>query len=93
MTSRPSTAAPILAVLAVVLVTLGAYVGGYLWLGDAIILSAHVEREFSHRWQCAVFQPAAWLEARLRQDTVRLTCPADDSWHQLQHHLGPTSVP
>jgi len=34
MTSRPSTAAPILAVLAVVLVTLGAYVGGYLWLGE-----------------------------------------------------------
>jgi hypothetical protein len=27
MTARPSTAAPILAVLAVVLVTLGAYVG------------------------------------------------------------------
>jgi hypothetical protein len=34
MTSRPSTAAPILAVLAIVLVVLGAYVGGYLWLGD-----------------------------------------------------------
>jgi hypothetical protein len=34
MTSRPSTAAPILAVLAVVLVTPGAYVGGYFWLGD-----------------------------------------------------------
>ena len=34
MTSRPSTAAPILAVLAIVLVTLGAYVGGYLWLGE-----------------------------------------------------------
>jgi hypothetical protein len=34
MTSRPSTAAPILAVLAIVLVTLGAYVGGYLCLGE-----------------------------------------------------------
>jgi hypothetical protein len=32
--TRPSTAAPILAVLAVVLVTLGAYVGGYFWLGE-----------------------------------------------------------
>jgi hypothetical protein len=32
VTSHPSTAAPILAVLAVVLVTLGAYVGGYLSL-------------------------------------------------------------
>lgn len=34
MTSRPSPAAPILAVLAIVLVTLGAYVGGYFWLGQ-----------------------------------------------------------
>jgi hypothetical protein len=33
MTCRPSTAAPMLAVLAVVLVMLGAYVGGYFWLG------------------------------------------------------------
>jgi len=33
MTSRPSTAAPILTVLAVGLVTLGAYVGGYYCLG------------------------------------------------------------
>ena len=33
MTSRPSTAAPILAVLDIVLVTLlGVYVGGYFWL-------------------------------------------------------------
>jgi hypothetical protein len=32
MTTRPSTAAPILAVLAVGLVTLGAYVGGYFLL-------------------------------------------------------------
>ena len=34
MTSRSSSAAPILAVLVVVLVTLGAYVGGYFWLGE-----------------------------------------------------------
>jgi hypothetical protein len=34
MSSRPSTAAPILAVLAVVLVTLGAYVGGYFLMPE-----------------------------------------------------------
>src|SRR5437762_12527798 len=34
MSSRPSTAAPILAVLAIVLVTLASYVGGYLLLGE-----------------------------------------------------------
>jgi hypothetical protein len=34
MTARPPTAAPILAVLAIVLVMLGAYVGGYFLLGE-----------------------------------------------------------
>jgi hypothetical protein len=35
MTTRPSTAAPILAAIAILLVTLGAaYLGGYLWLGQ-----------------------------------------------------------
>lgn len=36
MTSRPSTAAPILAVLAIVLATLGAYAGGYFWSCDTM---------------------------------------------------------
>ena len=34
MTSRPSTAAPILAAVAIGLATLAGYVGGYFWLGD-----------------------------------------------------------
>jgi hypothetical protein len=33
LSARSSTAAPILAVLAIVLVLLGAYVAGYFWLG------------------------------------------------------------
>jgi hypothetical protein len=35
MTSRPATAAPILVALAIVLVLLSAYVGGYFWLGES----------------------------------------------------------
>jgi hypothetical protein len=34
MTSRPSTAAPILAAVAIVLLPLGGYVAGYFWLGE-----------------------------------------------------------
>lgn len=34
MGSRPSTALPILTVLAIVLVTLGAYTGGYFWRSE-----------------------------------------------------------
>jgi hypothetical protein len=71
MTSRPSTAAPTLAVLAIVLVTLGAYVGGYLWLGEygegmfppntRVII-----RTYPLEWQKVAFGPAAKVERLLR---------------------------
>jgi hypothetical protein len=67
--TRPSTAAPILAVLAVVLVTLGAYVGGYLWLGVGYSVTATIHvgsdyleqvrlrREYPNRGLPIVFWP------------------------------------
>jgi hypothetical protein len=61
MTSRPSTAAPILAVLAVVLVTLGAYVGGYFWLGEFTANTddhAFVCRSYPHDWKRVAYKPA-----------------------------------
>ena len=73
MTSRPSTAAPILAVLAVVLVTLGAYVGGYFWLGENRKLnSVQTTRVYRARWQGTVFGPIAWIEGKLSRREVLL---------------------
>jgi hypothetical protein len=81
MTSRPSTAAPILAVLAVILVTLGAYVGGYFCLGmriDEPVIGyppsytrlhdtpASITRLYPHPWQAFAFTPLALIESRLR---------------------------
>jgi hypothetical protein len=77
MTSRPSTAAPILAVLALVLVTLGAYVGGYFWLAEGYMYFPYavdprnepailMARCYPHRWQCVLFLPAAEVESWLR---------------------------
>ena len=75
MTSRPSTAAPILAVLAIVLVMLGAYVGGYFWLGEFMLYTdlpergerpLGIERTYQYLWQKKVFQPAARVETYLR---------------------------
>lgn len=69
MTSRPSTAAPILAVLATVLITLGPYAGGYFWLGTlARVITINDEtsaivRHYPHEWQVQLFQPARKLEA------------------------------
>jgi hypothetical protein len=76
MTSRPSTAAPILAVLAIVLVMLGAYVGGYFWLGeydrwpDPLSNNWEVARTFPNHGWSATFQPAGKLEAWIRSVPV-----------------------
>ena len=72
MTSRPSTAAPILAVLAIVLVMLGAYVGGYFLAGDYWEMGnvRFIVRTYSNQWQAAAFQPAAWTESKFSGWTV-----------------------
>jgi hypothetical protein len=78
MTSRPSTAAPILAVLAIVLVTLGAYVGGYFWLGDYWATKEVKEvvfRDYRYQWQATIFQPAASVESWLTGKVVQTAAP------------------
>jgi len=79
MSPRPSTAAPILAVLAIVLVLIvlvGGYAGGYLWLGNSREWLRVIERRYSSQWLVIIFQPAArlegwvWgIEVRLKSDT------------------------
>jgi hypothetical protein len=70
MTSRPSTAAPILAVLAVMLVTIGAYVGGYLCLGRMIDFEKLRYRYFAYPWIATIFSPAASVETLVIGKTV-----------------------
>jgi hypothetical protein len=76
MTSRPSTA-PILAVLAVLLVTLGAYVGLYFYLGVRLFAPPgtdppQVLRFYSSAWMSDFFRPAAFVEAQIRGKRVVL---------------------
>jgi len=88
MTTRPSAAAPILAVLAILLALLGAYVGGYFWLGDPYFVGAgYVEREFPHLWQARLYRPMAWLEQRLSGTDVELTYHGDANWHMQNRRL------
>jgi hypothetical protein len=70
MTSRSSTAAPILAVLAVVLVTLAAYLGGYFWLGQYYYQATPAGMPFKARiyrtnFECWLFDPLAKIESKL----------------------------
>ena len=85
MTSRPSTAAPILAVLAIVvpLLLLGAYVGGYLSLceyrlGKSFDSGASVRlRFYETEWQRSLFAPAAWMEGLLTGMPTVIMKPLD----------------
>ena len=76
MTARPSTAAPILAALAVVVVPLGAYIGAYFSLaklsswthpktGEVTLLRYYVQP-----WQTKFFWPAGRVEEALRRTNV-----------------------
>ena len=78
MTSRPSTAAPILAALAIGLVVLGVYVGGYLWLGrlkSGWIYSGpaapDVVREFDREILVNMYWPATRVESWIRSKNVQ----------------------
>lgn len=88
MTSRPSTAAPILAVLAVVLVTLGGYVGEYFWLSDCRIYvsqsDTEIIRSYPKDWMRVVFTPGGWLEAKTRRASV---------WIQWSENEDPFALP
>lgn len=78
MTSRPSTTGPILSMLAILLVTLGTYVGGYFWLGkriDSLSLSPRtqieaIDRSYAHVWLATTYRPAGWVKSMLRRDVV-----------------------
>ena len=77
MTSRPSTAAPILAVLAIVLVALfGAYVATYVLLADRQTNGTGVVRFYSSDWEVTIFTPAARAESYLTGVEVTVMRPA-----------------
>ena len=75
--TRPSTAAPILAALAVVLVTLllGVYVTGYLSLGgsfDDFEPTVVRIRYYDQHWMVWAFAPAGYVESWLTGMEVRV---------------------
>jgi hypothetical protein len=81
--TRPSTAAPILAVLAIVVGLLGLYVVGYLRLGSPVNVTTSagpaVVRIFQYRWQAALFTPAGRGESALRRSEVEVFSNEDIS--------------
>jgi hypothetical protein len=64
---RPQSALFLVALL--LLVLLGAYVGGYLWLGEVSTTAPkmeYIKRNYKHELVATMFGPAAWLESMVR---------------------------
>jgi hypothetical protein len=85
MTSRTSAVAPILAALVLLAVPLGAYVGGYFWLGVLVDPASSVPavsrtkpdlyRLYRYQWLASGFKPAARIESWLLDGQVQSIDP------------------
>jgi hypothetical protein len=66
-----------LASLAFVAVLIGAYVGGYVSMGKHFYRRTSAFREYPHQWQVIAYEPAAWIEGKLRGTEVRVIWAGD----------------
>ena len=80
MTSRPSTAAPILAVLAIGLTLFGVYLGGYFWLCETTINASgtYIVRSYQTKWLRDSFKPAARVEGAIRRSEIETSTVQDE---------------
>lgn len=79
---------------ALMVVLIGIYAGGYVALSRAFpvtmtaldssatapITRQMLIRRFSARWLAVAFQPAAWLESRIRREEVELEPSGEPEW-------------
>jgi hypothetical protein len=68
----------ILLALAILVVSAGAYVGGYFLLSNAVeivVVREWRSRYFASEWQVRIFQPAAKVESLFCGKDVRLSAP------------------
>jgi hypothetical protein len=86
MTTRPSTAAQILAVLAIGLAMLSGYMAGYFWLGERHNLNATylrgpvIVRLYPQEWVAVAYRPMAGFEQWMSGTIVSVRrAPSDES--------------
>jgi len=89
---------PIIAILAILLLLIGGYVGAYLGAGFRVDWKAPsgdigtIERTYTHRGALIVFAPAAWAETKLRGVQVQAVYVSPKYQQRLQK-LRKSSLP
>jgi len=89
---------PIIAILAILLLLIGGYVGAYLGAGfrvDDKTTSGGIgtiERTYTSKWAVTVFAPAAWVETKMR-DVLVHTVYVSPEYQQRLRKLRVSSLP
>ena len=89
---------PIIAILAILLLLVGGYVGAYLGVGVRVdwrtpsgVLGT-IERTYTSKWAVTVFAPAAWVETKMRDVQVQAVYVSPEYQQRLQKR-GVSSLP
>src|SRR6187549_3440650 len=89
---------PIIAILAILLLLVGGYVGAYLGVGVRVdwrtpsgVLGT-IERTYTHQWMLILFAPAAWAETKMRDVQVQAVYVSPEYQQRLQKRRG-SSLP
>jgi hypothetical protein len=90
---------PIIAILAILLLLVGGYVGAYLGAGFRVDWKAApsgdigtIERTYTSKWAVTVFAPAAWAETKMR-DVLVHTVYVSPGYQQRLRKLRESSLP
>ena len=93
---------PVIAVLAILLLLIGGYVGAYLNVGVRVDWRAPsgdigtIERTYTHQWMITLFAPAAWAETKMRNVQVQAIYVSPEYQQRLQKRGGaslPSMIP
>ena len=81
---------PIIAILAILLLLIGGYVGAYLGVGVRVDWRTPsgavgtIERTYTHKWMLTLFAPAAWAETKMLDVQVQAVYVSPEYQQRLQ---------
>jgi len=71
MKEKRTSAAPLVVALFILGLLLVVYIAGFVWLGEYKQTSWALRRGYEHKLVSDLYKPAAWLESKLRGQTIQ----------------------